>query len=532
MGKSLSEKISAIANKPVVADYDIENAETNSFEHREGSDDELDSSEDERQASSHYVSVGKSKLKDKGIHLRDEKYKGAKSSRKALYDGDDDSESGENSETDNNLDRVSEDVDGVDSDSVDDDSVEVESVVESVSESDASEEFEDPESDQEEEDTEYKRKRLAALVQQETQTAVKRLSETSRQNASKGYAILEQNRLFDQILDTRIKLQKAVTAANELPLSKDSWELHLRESKGNKRLLKEAIGKLKDVMGQLIDFRDEFQMRDNINQNPDSFLDHSAKKRSYSELCEQTDTLDAQLKVYRSAVLQKWSHKILSASGKSALASSKFKAINQTADVQVKNQLADLPRLLKRTTLNRRNVVPLSFEADLNAGLLDKLKNTTNSMDAESDDLDIPKNYDPRRKDNTTIDTNENPYVFDDEDFYRILLNDLVDKKISNAQTESSGVTIALTSRSSNKLKKNVDTKASKGRKINYKIQEPIANYEAPVNGGFKWSDEQIDEFFAGLLGQKVSFSEIDERLEHNSSEDDDIKNDGIQIFG
>ena len=119
------------------------------------------------------------------------------------------------------------------------------------------------------------------------------------------------------------------------------------------------------------------------------------------------------------------------------------------------------------------------------------------------------------------------------QDFYRVLLNDLVEKKISNSQ-QSNGVTLAITSRSENKLKKNIDTKASKGRKLNYSIQEPIANYEASVNTGYKWSDEQIDEFFAGLLGQKINFNEDDE-LEadtmHNE-EDEEIKNDDIQIFG
>lgn len=154
------------------------------------------------------------------------------------------------------------------------------------------------------------------------------------------------------------------------------------------------------------------------------------------------------------------------------------------------------------------------------------------------DGLDIPKNYDPRRKDNNSVDTSENPYVFDDEDFYRVLLNDLIDKKISNAHnSESAAITItSANSRSNNKLKKNVDTKASKGRKLNYSVQDPIANYEAPISSGYKWSDDQIDEFFAGLMGQRVNFNEDEEEDQHvgedNDAESEAVKNDDIQIFG
>ncbi|KAH3673354.1 hypothetical protein OGATHE_002156, partial [Ogataea polymorpha] len=54
----------------------------------------------------------------------------------------------------------------------------------------------------------------------------------------------------------------------------------------------------------------------------------------------------------------------------------------------------------------------------------------------------------------------EREYIFDDEDFYRVLLNDLVDRKISSSNP-TSGLTIQLTK---TKFKKNVDTKASKGR--------------------------------------------------------------------
>ena len=161
---------------------------------------------------------------------------------------------------------------------------------------------------------------------------------------------------------------------------------------------------------------------------------------------------------------------------------------------------------------------------------------------------DIPKNYDPRRKGNannaagSSLSTAvaENPYIFDDEDFYRVLLNDLIDKKISGTDTLQDSESIikvtAKSGNSNNKLNRNIDTRASKGRKLNYSIQQPLANYEAPTGTGYRWSDEQIDEFFAGLLGRKINFNEDEEGEEERGEEEEEelnaIKDDDIQIFG
>lgn len=535
MGKSLSDQIAEIANKPVVEDFDIEDSERNVFEHKEGNDHSSEESEDDEATKSHYVKVGKSKLRDEGIALRDQKYQGSKGSRESIFEDAEEAEEassgeveGEESEVSNaeNSESDSESAMSFRTDSEDQDA--------SASEDSENEELEAEEEEEEEEDTEAKRKRMIELVRREAKSAVQRLSEATQKDAAKGFAILEQSRAFDLMIDTRIKIQKAVSATNQLPLSTESWDASLKESSKNEKLLQKTRKLLTKIMGQLVDFRREFQFGDNIIQGGEPDHD-SKKKRTFAELCDETDYLDETLRDYRSVVLNKWSKKISSSSGKAVLSSSNFKAINQPADVQVENQLADVPRLLKRTTLNRRNVVPLHFEDDLEKGNLEQLGDSHNDEGNGSDEEnpDVPKNYDPRRKDNRNIDISENPYIFDDEDFYRVLLNDLVDKKISGSQNEASGVTIALTSRSNNKLKKNVDTKASKGRKLKYTIQEPIANYEAPANGGFKWSDEQIDEFFAGLLGQRISFDEAEAiEDEQDDAEIEAIKNDDIQIFG
>lgn len=525
MGKFLADEISELANKPTIRDYDIEDNDVGVFEHQEAdsSDAESVGPEDnktgnkEDTGNAHYLDVGKSKLREEFNELKDSKYKGTKGSRKELFD--------DASQT------IREDDEEEESDLV---SLTAESEDELISEE---------EEEEENSDSEFKRERLAKLVQQETKRAVYKLSEATQRDAAKGLSILEQSKLFDSMIDVRMKLQKAVTSANSLPLTKDSWEHYEELSPDTDKLLKQTTRLWEKCLGQMLEFRTEFQLNEHISQTNEKINAGHKNKRSISEMKKSSADLDDELKDYRSAVLNKWSTKVSSASGNSALNSMKFKAINQPTDIQVDNQLADMKRLVKRTCLSRRNIVPLRFQEDFKNGKLLHfqdaiIENSTEGPVEDDENLDIPKNYDPRRKDNNSIDTAENPYIFDDEDFYRVLLNDMVDKKILHAKnSQGTGANIAITSRSNNKLKKNVDTKASKGRKLNYSVQDSIANYEAPMNSGYKWSDEQIDEFFAGLLGQKVNFNESDEEDEEqqngqNGAELEAIKNDDIQIFG
>jgi protein AATF/BFR2 len=53
------------------------------------------------------------------------------------------------------------------------------------------------------------------------------------------------------------------------------------------------------------------------------------------------------------------------------------------------------------------------------------------------------------------------------------------------------------------KSKKNIDTRASKGRKIRYQVQEKIQNFMAPEPRG-TWHEEMKEELFSSLLGRKL----------------------------
>lgn len=94
------------------------------------------------------------------------------------------------------------------------------------------------------------------------------------------------------------------------------------------------------------------------------------------------------------------------------------------------------------------------------------------------------------------------PEIFDDSDFYQQLLKDVV----ANAKKVSSTALSDFSQNNANmrqrKDKKNVDRKASKGRKIRYNVQEKLANFMAPAPSH---SDFDSRELFSSLFsGVKV----------------------------
>ncbi|KAG7829455.1 hypothetical protein KL920_002314 [Ogataea angusta] len=453
--RTAAEEIAKELSKPVFKDVDIENEPNSSSE---GSDDEV--------SREHYVQ-NRSRLR--GVEVG-ENYKGKKVSRGDLYDEDEArSEGSESEEAESNDSDILADV--------------TDSEVEEGS--DNSEESEEGESEQESGHNDsdassvadsYKRERISQLLAEEKKQIISRLSATAKSDAIKGYAILSQHRIFDLILDSRIKLQKAIVSANQLPLN---TEIYDSLSKKEKKEVEKVQEKVFELLEKTINVRRKLYAKDKI-EPPAA----STKKRSLASLYEETSEFDSVLEPFKKNVLVKWSAKVQAASGSSALQSGKFQTINQDAYSQVQSNLQDMERLVKRTKLNRRGVTPLGMEKD------------------------------------------QEPILFDDDDFYRVLLNDMVDKKISDKAASSA----AIVTMSSNRIHKNYDRKATKGRKLKYTVQEPLQQFEVPKRSEWAWNDDQIDEFFASLLGRKIDMGEEAEELEPEEGEA--ILKSDLKLFG
>lgn len=514
--KSLAEQIAELS-KPQ-NDFDIESTEL--ADPFEGSDGMSLGESDSELRNEHYVSMPKSQLRKKNDRLVvDKKYTGQVRDRSALYDseGEDQKEDEEEEEEEEDMDGEEEvdidgeeDMDGEEEAQDSDSGASLRANSESE-DSDEQSENDDGDSESDVEDADIKRARIKAMMAKERGHIVSRLSQAATLDALKGYAIMQQHKLFDAVIDSRLKIQKAVANSNLLPASEEVLESEALASESTNNYIQTATDKCYDLLDTIFQLRSQLYSNEKIVTEP---VEKTPKKRTLDQYLATTSFYDDILNKYRASVLTKWLAKIQNSSGSSAMNASKFKALNQSAEQQVVNNLSDMDRLVKRTRLNRRQVKPLGYK----------------KIEKKEDESDNDDNGDiPNAVQNRSHNMEELSLIFDDEDFYRVLLNDLVDKKIQS-NDPTSGLQFALRGAASTKLKKNVDNKASKGRKLRYHVQEPIANFETPRDS-LKWNDDQIDEFFASLLGQKVNMKEDDDEEE---SEDDEIVagQDTIQLFG
>lgn len=159
--------------------------------------------------------------------------------------------------------------------------------------------------------------------------------------------------------------------------------------------------------------------------------------------------------------------------------------------------MADKDRLLQRTRLKRVPFKVIGKAEPAAAKSKDKDKDSDDDSDDEEETPSLPKaamgggvqGYDTE--------------IFDDGDHYQDILRELIERKAS--ATDSSdpvamGQHWVELSKLRAKVKRKVDTKASKGRKIRYHVHEKLVNFFAPDPSVHPSSDQAKDDLFASLF--------------------------------
>ena len=484
------------------ADFDVEDAERLGGGSDEGSIGDV--SEDESEGRAHYVEVGRSHLRRSEIDRpAGAAYTGKRASRAELYDGGDSDSDQDGLSGDEDADGLddlledggdeesdltgSEDVSVDDFDSDDDDQQSDDGSVSSAS-SDGGEQAEEA-------------KRLvaedrAALVQEVTKRATA--------DVEKGKAVKRQLQVFESLLDTRIKLQKALQAANLYTAASHEGasggdEDHTAVASAEKSCL--------ELIESLLSVRDDMLARD----IPEYHSNASQRKRKYDQLEVEDIELSEvwsdvcapreSVATWRTTVLSKWAGRVSASSG--AAGNKGFKALgrldNPTFGVvaQLDEAKSDREKLLKRTQIPRYRA--------------------STSGDADMEEL-VAETY-------------------DDGDFYSELLRELIDSRtldsVGGGETPgdvvSGGARTAATRNAQHEEQRRrqlasrngvpVDTRASKGRKLRHHVHEKLQNFVAPDTTVVKWHDAQIDELFGSLLGQSV-------RIVEDDDEESDVESD------
>ncbi|KAL0994180.1 hypothetical protein UPYG_G00118820 [Umbra pygmaea] len=334
----------------------------------------------------------------------------------------------------------------------------------------------------------------------------------------KGKAVKEQLALWDQLLEGRIKMQKVLLTANQLPQPQTFPDFKKRGGAEMAGALKNSHKALKALQRSLLELQDQL-LYHNPNTRPISLgktwgtnweedeipsdfdeqeevpTVQTAPPKRKLEMAEYPGFMAkrfADFQPYRDATLQTWHDKTRLTMGKS---SKGFGAFDRNILMQVEQVLMDKERLVKRTQTRRSEyrvlgkpeaTVPLPESTpEEGQGTEQLLKTNIHLKDLDEE-------------------------IFDDDDFYHQLLRELIERKTSAADPNDQvamGRQWLTIQKLRSKIKKKVDMKASKGRKVRFHVHSKLVNFMAPIDHS-SMKDDARTELFRSLFG-KSSFAEV-----------------------
>ncbi|KAM0805387.1 apoptosis-antagonizing transcription factor, partial [Usnea florida] len=331
---------------------------------------------------------------------------------------------------------------------------------------------------------------LRKMMAEEQKTVAASLSKAAKADVTKGRAIKHQRTTFDSLLNTRIKLQKALIATNSMHSSAAGLNDHPKAIEAAEK----ATLTLWDTLSEL---RSSLQPSTSKSLSAPTTTT-STHSQVLWEKMHEFETLNIPK---RRANLTKWSQKT--------------------------NPTTALPRPGKFSQAPSQQPLTSILDQHLSGPNAEKLVQKTH----------IPRSCAPIQLSSRTP---SDPSIYDDADFYTLLLRDLVDQRMADSTTTTtSSLTTIIANGGPNhrsfKVKKPVDTKASKGRKMRYTVHEKLQNFMAPVDLG-GWGERQRRELFGGLFGGRGGLREDEgvgmEGEEGDGDEDEDEGDDGMEGGG
>ncbi|KAI9027225.1 apoptosis antagonizing transcription factor-domain-containing protein [Phycomyces nitens] len=432
--------------------------------------------EEEKGTRDHYLKVGKSALRSQQFLMDDPRYSGKRTSRKDIYSSNDEEESDNEWQGVDDQDSANEEQD---------DEKEEEENVEAFGEvEDDSDEEEEEDNDEEEEEDNGGIKDELRKIEQDEKDMISQMSKSAQTDIEKGQHVKQQLQLWDNFLESRIRAQKLVEVANQLP-QHDTWPEFLAKEEGIEGDLDGAKEVLREVIDEIMDLRTSL-LSDNGTVDLDECNWNTRKRHlddddEYIEkLWQDISQINDVFVPFRNSTLEKWGNKVQAAS--SARLNKKFKAFDQSIMTQIDNTLADTETLVKRTQLQRAEYKILGkAEKDEDE---EALVETGEKVDRHLNAYD--------------------PEIFDDNDFYQQQLRELIESRMIDTEDPiAMGMRWAARKQADIKKKnKVVDHKASKGRKLRFNVHEKLQNFMAPIPAG-TWHEEMTDELYSSLLGQR-----------------------------
>lgn len=333
-----------------------------------------------------------------------------------------------------------------------------------------------------------------------------------RTEIGKANCVRNQLKLWESFLEMRIKLQKCVIISNQMPQydTHEKFRLNtdfmkkVNETKTKLALIMEKMLRLKNLLfeqysetknlcvdakkrktnsnrGKNINIDDpmdeevssdtedtlENEKQSHIDEDVETVEESAPKKRLRYDNYENVLQKDHNsYEEYRNSVIKKWNDKTKIATGLLN------KVSGQTTLKQIEFAMSDISKLRKKTQLKRSeyNIVG-------------------KSLPNEDSDSRRVQEYDVE--------------IYDDDDFYHQLLRDLIEYKSSDVTDpiQLSKQWIQLQNMRK-KIKRKIDTRATKGRKVRYNVHNKLVNFMAPIAVYDTWTDNAKNELYSSLFGK------------------------------
>mmetsp|Transcript_13295 Transcript_13295/g.48400 ORF Transcript_13295/g.48400 Transcript_13295/m.48400 type:complete len:456 (+) Transcript_13295:85-1452(+) len=324
------------------------------------------------------------------------------------------------------------------------------------------------------------REEYAALAAEE-EAALLRRREGAASDVAKAAGVRAQRGLYERALELRILLQRVVAGANKMPRPSPRRELVASDAEVRAAyaeltqatehtlsLLHSLVAAVGKQGGAIEPSADE-----PAEDGPEDDLEGATGSKGHKRRWEQIESLSSQWEDFRDESVDRWHRKTRLAVN---IGKGELKALNQSVSSQVEQALRYGPR---RHTLLRRSFLPRDSVKRLGEA-------EPQSSDKHPDGDGGPyegagsENGDPavegaeKYSDGELLDEE----TFDDGELYQILLKELLE---SGANVDSGHLPAGVQARGASKRsKKQVDRKASKGRKIRYTVQDKLVCFMAP----------------------------------------------------
>ncbi|XP_015186813.1 PREDICTED: protein AATF-like [Polistes dominula] len=502
----LADKINNLINAAptnIISDDENEETKAKVVEHYEESDDDSNNA------------IKQSQIRKQNVQFLDEldkRYEGKKVSRKDIYENHESNSEDEEPEDDESTDEMNNDDEDED---LSDEDKEEELTEGSDDKDDDDDDGDEDDYEEEEEEEEGLDKDNPLYRERDDDSNFKTMSAINvNQEMEKGQCIKNQLRIWESLLEMRIKLQQCLAESNQMP-QYDAQKNYRRDVDFMKKT-NETKSKLTLLLDNMLNLQstlwkqfpetkslnrnkneDEGEQEDDDNgdeeipsdtedeeaeendENVDSSNESNTKENNTlkrkSKFTDYEKILNKRHKSYvnyRNSVINKWDEKT-----RMVTSQSKKGTTSHTTIERIDFALSDKVKLLKMTQLKRS-------EYDI----IGKSVPTSNGEDK------LVEEYDTE--------------IYDDDDFYGQLLKDLIECKSSDIEPEQLRKyridLMEKKERERRKMKKDrkVDTRASKGRKVRYNVHNKLVNYMAPITVYDTWTDLSKNELYNSLFGK------------------------------